>query len=508
MVAKYRSVCYYVTIACKLKSSVMQRNAGRDEACPAVSDMVQGVGLFVWQRFVRTSVVAAGRLKMNEGMSQMKKWSRCIFTLTLLMLPSVAFAADTAAPSTLVPADMAYVAFAGLMVFFMTPTLGIFYSGMVRRKNVLNTLMMSFIACGIIVIQWVLYGYSLSFGDDIGGVIGGLNFAGFQGVGLTPNPAFSETIPHMEFAVFQMMFAVITPAIISGSVAERIPFKAYMLFILLWATFVYDPMCHMVWGPGGLLAGLGALDFAGGTVIHISSGVSGLVAALVIGRRYGYGSQSFVPHNVPYILFGASVVWMGWFGFNSGCALGANEIMVLAFTNTGIASAAAMLMWVLLDYTFHGKATLFGAITGAIAGLVGITPGAGFVENWAAIPIGMTTSAVCFFAITFVKKKLGYDDSLDAFGCHGVGGMWGALVTGVFACKAVNPLASDGLVYGNAGQLIPQLTGVITTIFVATIVTIILLKLISVFTPIRVSETEEKEGLDLNEHGENAYSKF
>ena len=422
--------------------------------------------------------------------------------------PSLVFAADEDAASTLVAADMAYVAFAALMVFFMTPTLGVFYGGMVRRKNVLNTFMMSLVAAGLIVIQWVLWGYSLSFGDDLGGIIGGLNFVGFQHVGLAPNPAFSATIPHMEFAVFQMMFAVITPAIISGSVAERISFKAYMLFILLWATFVYDPMCHMVWGPGGFLAGLGALDFAGGTVIHISSGVSGLTAALVLGKRLGYGELQFLPHNMPYVLLGGTVVWIGWFGFNSGCALGAKEIMVLAFTNTGIASAAALTTWVVLDFLIHGKATLFGAITGAIAGLVGITPGAGFVENWAAILIGISTSCICFLAITYIKKKFGYDDSLDAFGCHGVGGMWGALVTGVFSTSALNPLAADGLLYGNPGQVLIQLVGVCLTIFVASVMTVLLLKLVKLVTPLRVSESEEKEGLDLNEHGEGAYAKF
>ena len=430
-----------------------------------------------------------------------------LLALNLFCIPALALAAD-ADRSGLVGADMAYVAFAGLMVFFMTPALGVFYGGMVRRKNVLNTFMMSLVAAGLIVLQWMLWGYSLSFGDDIGGIIGNLQFAGFQGVGLAPNPDFSKTIPHLEFAVFQMMFAVITPAIISGSVAERISFKAYMLFILLWATCVYDPLCHMVWGPDGLLMGLGALDFAGGTVIHISSGVSGLTAAIVLGKRFGYGVSQWVPHNMPYILIGGTIVWIGWFGFNSGCALGANEIMVLAFTNSGISSAAALTTWVVLDLLIHGKATLFGAITGAIAGLVGITPGAGFVETWAAIPIGVSTSVICFAAITYAKKYFGYDDSLDAFGCHGVGGIWGAFVTGIFACSAINPLATDGLVYGNPAQLLPQLAGIGVTICVAVVVTTVLLKLINLITPVRVSEVEEKEGLDLNEHGEGAYSKM
>lgn len=429
--------------------------------------------------------------------------------MAILLLPTVALAAEPAAAPKIDGADLAYVTIAGLMVFFMTPALGFFYGGMVRRKNVLNTLMMSLVAIGIVTVQWILFGYSLCFGSDTGaGIIGGLQFAGFSSVGVVPNPDFSKTLPHISFAIFQMMFAIITPAIISGSIAERMNFSAYALMILLWSTFVYDPLCHMVWGPDGIILGLGALDFAGGTVIHISSGVSGLVAAYIIGKRRGYGVSSFVPHNVPYIILGGSIVWMGWFGFNSGCALGANEIMALAFANTGAASAAALVTWVILDKIIHGRATLFGAITGAIAGLVGITPGAGFVEIWAALVIGITTSIICFTAITYIKKKVGYDDSLDAFGCHGVGGIWGAIVTGVFATSSVNSAAADGLLYGNAAQMIPQIIGVVITICVAVVMTTIILKVVGLITPLRVSDTEEKEGLDLNEHGEGAYAKL
>lgn len=435
---------------------------------------------------------------------------RCSSLLAgMLAVPSLALAADAAETGEkLNYADVGFMAFAALMVFFMTPALGFFYGGMVKRKNVLNTIMMSLAAIGIVGLQWILFGYSLSFGSDVGGVIGGLQWLGFSGVGLAANADLCAAIPHIEFAIFQMMFAVITAAIISGSIAERVNFSAYCLLIFFWTTLVYDPLCHMVWTAGGVIFNLGALDFAGGTVIHISSGVSGLVAALVLGKRRGYGTVASVPHNVPYIILGGSIVWMGWFGFNAGCALGANEVMVAAFANTAISSMAAAAVWMLLDRIVHAQVTLFGTVTGGIAGLVGITPAAGFVEAWAALFIGLLTSAVCFTAITFVKERLGYDDSLDAFGCHGVGGMCGALLTGVFATKSINPAGADGLLYGNAAQMIPQAVGVLTSIAVSVVMTLLILQVIRIFVPLRVSEDVEKAGLDISQHGESAYCKL
>lgn len=441
-------------------------------------------------------------------MNWKKRWSGFIaLTGALCALPQPAFAAEEGA-STLSSADMGFMAFAALMVFFMTPALGFFYGGMVKRKNTLNTIMMSMVAIGIIGVQWILFGYSLSFGTDIGGIIGGGDWLGFHGVGLAADPDFSETIPHLEFAVFQMMFAVITAAIISGSIAERVSFGAYCLLIFLWTTLVYDPLCHMVWASGGIIYELGALDFAGGTVIHISSGVSGLVAALVLGRRRSYGIIPNIPHNVPYIILGGSIVWMGWFGFNSGCAIGSNDIMIAAFANTAASSMMSFLVWTLLEWRIEHQVTLFGTLTGGIAGLVGVTPAAGFVEVWAALVIGAITSVVCFVAITVVKRKVGYDDALDAFGCHGVGGICGALLTGIFATTSVNPDGADGLLYGNAAQMFPQVVGVLTSIAVSVVMTFLILKAISLVTPLRVPEETEKAGLDLALHGEAAYMKF
>lgn len=441
------------------------------------------------------------RTERKEKIAALAAWT--------LLLPQTVFAADEpAGMGALNGADMAFMAFAALMVFFMTPALGFFYGGMVKRKNTLNTIMMSLAAIGIIGVQWMLFGYSLCFGSDIGGIIGGGDWLGLSGVGLAPDPDLAKTIPHLEFAVFQMMFAVITAAIISGSIAERVSFGAYCLLILLWSTLVYDPLCHMVWTSGGIIYQLGALDFAGGTVIHISSGVSGLTAALVLGARRGYGSIPNIPHNVPYIILGGSIVWMGWFGFNSGCAIGSSDIMVAAFVNTAVSSMMAFLIWMILERVCYHKVTLFGTITGGIAGLVGVTPAAGFVEPWAAAVIGAITSAVCFVAITVVKGKLKYDDSLDAFGCHGVGGICGALLTGVFATKAVNPDGADGLLYGNAAQMFPQVVGVLTSILISIIMTLLILKVISLFLSLRVTEDEEKAGLDISLHGESAYMKF
>lgn len=422
--------------------------------------------------------------------------------------PSKALAAEPGVTSSLVPADMAFVAIATMLVFFMTPALGIFYGGMVKRKNVLNTMMMSLVAISVVGLQWFLFGYSLSFTDSGSPYLGNLDWALFKGVGLTAEPGLSLVIPHMEFAVFMMMFAIVTAAIISGSIVERVGFGAYCIIIFLWTTIVYDPMCHMVWGQGGLLLGMGALDFAGGTAIHITSGVSALTATVMLGKRYWYGSGSTRPHNMPYVIFGASFLWMGWFAFNGGCALGANEIMVLALLNTAISSMAGALTWMIIDQMTHGKTTVFGFVTGALAGLVGITPGAGFVAPISAIPIGIITCVVCYLAITKLKEGLGYDDSLDPFGCHGVGGMVGCMLTGVFATTSVNPEGADGLLYGNPSLMVPQTVGLVIAIVMAVVGTALIIKLVGSVMSIRVSPEAEKGGLDINLHSETAYSKM
>jgi len=393
--------------------------------------------------------------------------------------------------------DTAWMIVATLLVFIMTPGVSLFYGGMVRQKNVLNTMMMSFICLGVVTVQWFLWGYSLAFSADIGKFIGDLNYFALNGVGIEA----SGTIPHQLFAVFQMMFAVLTPALITGAIVERMRFPAFLLFLLLWTTFVYDPLCHWVWG-GGWIMGLGALDFAGGTVVHISSGVSALTAALVLGKRKGYGVDKIVPHNIPYVLLGAALLWFGWFGFNSGSGLAANGLAASVFLNTQIATGAALLSWVLAEWLRHGKPTLLGAVSGAIAGLVAITPACAFVSPFGALIIGLIVGALCFFSVSYAKVKFGYDDSLDVFGIHGVGGMWGALATGLFSIEA----GAEGLFYGNPAQFIVQLFSVATTIVFAVVMTIVILKAISLVTKLRVDEDAEIQGLDVNEHSERAYS--
>ncbi len=431
--------------------------------------------------------------------------SMVIGLLAVISIPVFVFAEGA---SNIDTGDTSFVMIAAALVFIMTPGLAFFYGGMVRKKNVLNTMMNSFIIIGLISVQWVLIGYTLAFGPDKGHLIGGLNWFGLNGVGAAPNADYAGTIPHSAFAVYQLMFAIITPALITGAFAERMRFPAFLAFTLLWATLVYDPLAHWVWGANGWLKNLGALDFAGGTVVHISSGVAGIVAALVIGKRKGFKTLPMIPHNIPFVVLGGALLWFGWFGFNAGSALAANGLAVSAFIATNTAAAAGVLSWVIIEWLHHGKPTLLGAATGGVVGLVAITPAAGFVSPLSSIIIGLLVSPLCYFAISVVKPKLGYDDSLDAFGCHGIGGIWGALATGLFASKEVNPGGANGLFHGNPSQLGIQALSVLVTILLSGVLTFIILKVISVFTKLRVSEKEEEEGLDISQHGEDAYPDF
>ncbi len=420
----------------------------------------------------------------------------------LMAVPGFAWAADAPVVDT---GDTTFILLSTALVMLMTPALALFYGGMVRKKNVLSTIMHSFIIIAVISIQWVLIGYTLAFGPDRGHLIGALDWIGLNGVGLLPNADYAATIPHQAFMVFQLMFAVITPALISGSFAERMRFPAFLAFIVMWATFIYDPLAHWVWGVDGWLRNLGALDFAGGTVVHISSGVSGLVAALVIGKRKGHGSESMLPHQVPMTVLGAGLLWFGWFGFNAGSALSANGLAVSAFVVTNTAAAAAALSWMFAEWLHNGKPTVLGAASGAVAGLVSITPGAGFVSPLSSIAIGLIGGVVCYLGVAVLKSKLGYDDALDAFGCHGIGGTWGAIATGIFASKAINAAGNDGLLFGNPGLMKAQLISIVATYAFAALGTFVILKLVGLFTPLRATEEEEEVGLDLTQHGEEAY---
>jgi Amt family ammonium transporter len=401
--------------------------------------------------------------------------------------------------------DTAWVLVCTALVLLMTaPGLALFYGGMVRQKNVLATLLQSFAALAIISIQWVLYGYSLAFGPDHGGLIGGLDWAGLRGVGPGPS-SYAPTIPHQAFMLFQMMFAVITPALITGAFAERKKFAAYLLFVVLWATFVYDPLAHWVWAEGGFLRKLGALDFAGGTVVHLSSGTSALVCALMLGKRRGYPRTPMPPHNLPLTIIGAGLLWFGWFGFNAGSALEASGLAASAFLSTNTGAAAGALGWMFAEWILRGKPTALGTASGAVAGLVVITPACGFVGPIAAIAIGGIGGALCFSAC-HLKARLGYDDSLDVVGVHGVGGVWGALATGLFAWKAVNGAGADGLFHGNPGQLWTQVLAVLATIVLAAPMTWVILKVVDALVGIRVTEEAELSGLDLSQHSESAYA--
>jgi Amt family ammonium transporter len=401
--------------------------------------------------------------------------------------------------------DTAWLLTCSALVLMMTiPGLFLFYGGLVRGKNVLGTIMQSFMIVALVSIQWVLFGYSLAFGPDIGSLVGTLEWIGLNGVGTSPNPDYVATVPHLAFMLFQMMFAIITPALITGTFAERAKFSTFIVFILLWATFVYDPLAHWVWGKGWLGA-LGALDFAGGTVVHISSGASALVAACMFGRRIGYNYEAMAPHNLPFSVIGASLLWVGWFGFNAGSALSADGLAAVAFMTTNTAAAAATLSWVFVEWATRGKPTALGAASGAVAGLVSITPAAGFVGPISALIIGAVGGVLCYSACN-MKTQFGYDDSLDVVGVHGVGGTWGALATGLFASKAVNAAGNNGLFFGNPYQLWIQFVGVVATIVLAVGVTAVILTILKATMGLRIAEDEERMGLDLSQHNERGYA--
>jgi Amt family ammonium transporter len=402
--------------------------------------------------------------------------------------------------------DTSFIIFASALVMLMTPGLALFYGGMVRRKNVLSTTFHSYAAIAIISIQWVLIGYTLCFGQDIFGFVGDFKFLFLNGVGYQPNADYAATIPHALFMLFQLKFAIITPALISGSFAERMRLPAFLIFILAWATFVYDPIAHWVWGTGGWIKTLGGLDFAGGNVVHISSGVSALVVALVIGKRKELHLAN--AHHLPMTILGAGILWFGWFGFNAGSALSVGDIAVTAFITTNTSAAAAALAWMFCEWRKKGKPSVLGFVSGAVSGLVSITPAAGYVTIMSSLLIGIVGGCICFFACHILKQKLGYDDALDAFGCHGVGGTWGGIATGIFASKAVNSAGADGLIYGSARLIGVQFLSIVAIYIFAGAATFIILKVISIFTKLRATSKEELIGLDISMHGESSYIEF
>ena len=395
-------------------------------------------------------------------------------------------------------------------VFFMTPGLSCFYGGLVRRKNAVNTMFTSVVTIATGIVMWMLIGYSLSFGPDHGGVIGDFSWFGLEGVSLTEPYVEGQGIPNMVFCLFQMMFAVITPALITGSVAGRMKFKSLFVFLVLWSLVVYYPMAHMVWADGGFLAKIGSVDFAGGNVVHISSGITALTLCILLGKRYDYKRANYKIHNMPMVALGAFILLFGWFGFNAGSALAADGLAAHAFVTTAVSSAAAMLSWMFCDVVVNKKPTFVGACTGMVAGLVGITPGAGFVPIWAALIIGLTTSPICFFMISWVKEKFGYDDALDAFGCHGVGGIWGGICTGLFCKVSINDIGQgNGLFFGDTKLFLMQLASIGITIVVSVAGTLICYGITRLVTgKIRVTEREERVGLDRSQHGESAYPSF
>ena len=400
--------------------------------------------------------------------------------------------------------DTAFVLMSAALVMFMTPGLALFYGGMVRKKNVLGTIMQSFIVIALISIEWILWGYSMAFGPDKLGIIGGLEWFGLRGVGLEPHPVYAPTVPHQVFMIYQCMFAVITPALITGAFAERMKFGPFLLFSLLWATFVYNPLVHWIWGDGGWLGRMGTLDFAGGIAVHVSSGVAALVAAVMLGKRRGYGTEEMRPHNLPMTLLGAGILWFGWFGFNAGSALSAGRLAGVAFVATHIAGSAGALTWIAIEWKLHGKATTLGAASGAVAGLATVTPAAGFVGPLSAALIGIMAGAVCYLGI-LAKNKFRYDDSLDVVGIHGVGGVFGLLAAGLFASKLVNPGGANGLFFGNPSQLAIQGMAILVTIVYSFAITYILFKVVDKLFGLRVSENDEIVGLDLNQHEETGY---
>ncbi|BAZ87970.1 ammonium transporter [Dolichospermum compactum] len=465
---------------------------------------------------MKTNIVDA------EEQKQVFRKLTIIGCLTLFLLVGLLTGNALAETSATVPSpntgDTAFMLISSALVMLMTPGLAFFYGGFVRSHNILNTLMMSFVLMAIVGVTWVLWGYSLSFAPGLP-FIGGLQWLGLNGVGVETTgylqgsaPAevvsYAGTIPHQAFMIYQAMFAIITPALISGAIAERMSFRAYCLFVVLWSTFIYTPLAHMVWAKGGFLGlygGIGALDFAGGTVVHISSGISALVAAIVLGPRKNYPDRLSPPHNVPFILLGAGLLWFGWFGFNAGSALSAGTVATVAFVATNTSAAAGALMWLILEATLRGKPTAVGAATGAVAGLVGITPAAGFVTPVAAILIGFTTSVVCFYAVSF-KHKLQVDDALDTYPLHGVGGTIGAILTAFFATTEVNSGGKDGVLRGNFDELFVELAAIAIAYIIAGVGTWIILKIIAATVGLRVPDQTEDQGLDINEHGEEGYN--
>ena len=404
--------------------------------------------------------------------------------------------------------DTGFILICTAFVFFMTPGLAFFYGGLVRRKNVVNTMMACGAIMGLSVVMWTLFGYSLAFGGNHGGIIGDFRWFALNGVGWEPGP-YADTIPHLVFVAFQMMFAMITPALITGAVVGRMRFKALFFFIAIWSLIVYYPMAHMVWGDGGFLAAIGSVDFAGGNVVHISSGVSALVLAIYLGQRRGYAKATYRTHNIPFVFLGAAMLWFGWFGFNAGSALKADGLAAHAFMTSSISSACALLTWMLIEVIREGKPTLVGASTGLVIGLVAITPGAGFVPVWASFIIGILVSPICYFTVILLKQKLKIDDALDAFGCHGIGGIWGGIATGLFGKTSINSVAKwDGLVFGDHRLFLAQVLSIVITIAVAIVGTLICIGIVRIFTPLRVGPKEEMVGLDASQHGENAYPSF
>lgn len=404
--------------------------------------------------------------------------------------------------------DTGFMLICTAFVFFMTPGLAFFYGGLVRRKNVVNTMMACGAIMGLSVVMWTLFGYSLAFGGNHGGIIGDFRWFALNGVGWEPGP-YADTIPHLVFVAFQMMFAMITPALITGAVVGRMRFKALFFFIAIWSLIVYYPMAHMVWGDGGFLAAIGSVDFAGGNVVHISSGVSALVLAIYLGQRRGYAKATYRTHNIPFVFLGAAMLWFGWFGFNAGSALKADGLAAHAFMTSSISSACALLTWMLIEVIREGKPTLVGASTGLVIGLVAITPGAGFVPVWASFIIGILVSPICYFTVILLKQKLKIDDALDAFGCHGIGGIWGGIATGLFGKSSINSVAKwDGLVFGDHRLFLAQVLSIVITIAVAIVGTLICIGIVRIFTSLRVDPKEEMVGLDASQHGENAYPSF
>ncbi|MDA8170786.1 MAG: ammonium transporter [Nitrospiraceae bacterium] len=442
-------------------------------------------------------------------MKRIRTVSKLLFSLSAAMaffsFSAPAVYADAApATSKINSGDTAWLLVSAALVLLMTPALGFFYGGMVRRKNVLGTIMHSFWALCLVSVTWVLWGYSLAFGPSIHGIIGNLSWFGLNGVGQESSPLGSPTVPHLAFMSFQMMFAVITPALITGAFAERMKFSAYTVFIILWSTFVYAPIAHWVWNPHGWLYTLGALDFAGGTVVHLNAGIAALVAAIVLGKRKGYLEVPMLPHNIGYTVLGASLLWFGWFGFNAGSAITSGGLAALAFVTTNTATAAAALGWAFAEWAHKGRPTVLGAASGAVAGLVAVTPTAGFITPMGAIAVGAIAGVICYTAVN-LRPKLGYDDSLDVVGVHGLGGFWGAIATGIFASPLANP-AGRGLLYGNAHQVIIQFEACGATLVWSGLVTYIILKLIDATIGLRVSESEEELGLDLSQHEESGYN--